>query len=229
MLFIETIIPFIFFSCLYYFVTIPKAYAREIALVSPDTKYYNPGTGWAALAITKNCKNPEAAIKFMEYMWSVEGMRLSEWGREGIEWTMGTDGVPQFSNEWIAASKDANVFYTKYNPHYYISMDMVVEVDGRMAVLPADFRAIYTKIAPHIYVCPWIGAATPKVNGTERDILTKLTDMVRNAEVKCFLAENDSEFNRYYQELMNNAGTIGVGQLEAYMNAQVPKYKAMYQ
>jgi hypothetical protein len=53
--------------------------------------------------------------------------------------------------------------------------------------------------------------------------------MVRNAEVKCFLAEDNAEFDRYYRELMDNAKTIGVDKLEAYMNSQVPKYRAMYQ
>jgi putative aldouronate transport system substrate-binding protein len=207
----------------------PKAYGREIALLNPNVKYYNTGTGWAGVVISRNCRNPEAAIKFMQYMWSLEGMRLSEWGREGTEWTMGGDGLPQFSEEWIAASRDTNIFYTKYNPNYFISMDMVVEVDGRMAALPADFRAIYRELGPYVYVCPWIGAATPKADGEERNILSKLNDMVRNAEVKCFLAENDAEFNRYYQELIDNAKTIGVDRLEAYMNAQVPRYRAMYQ
>jgi putative aldouronate transport system substrate-binding protein len=207
----------------------PKAYGREIALLNPDTKYYNTGTGWAGVVISRNCKNPEAAIKFMQYMWTLEGMRLSEWGREGIEWTMGSDGLPQFSDEWTDASRDANLFYAKYNPNYFISMDMVVEVDGRMAVLPPDFRAIYRELGAYVYVCPWIGAATPKADGEEKNILTKLNDMVKNAEVKCFLAENDTEFDRYYRELMDNAKTIGVDRLEAYMNQQVSKYRAMYQ
>ncbi|MDR1950048.1 MAG: extracellular solute-binding protein [Spirochaetaceae bacterium] len=207
----------------------PRAYGREIALLRPDVKYYNTGTGWAGVVITKNCKNPEAAIKFMQYMWTQEGMRLSEWGREGIEWNMGSDGLPEFSDEWMEASRDRKVFYTKYNPHFFISMDQVEEVAGRMAALPADYRAIYRDIAPYIYVCPWIGAATPKADGPEKNILVKLNDMALNSEVKCFLAENDAEFDRYYNELMNNAKTIGVDQLESYMNEQVPKYRAMYQ
>jgi putative aldouronate transport system substrate-binding protein len=209
--------------------TAPKAYASELAPLSPDSKYYNAGTGWAGVVISKKNKNPEASIKFMQYMWTLEGMRLSEWGREGIEWTMGSDGLPAFTKEWLDASKDSNIFYTKYNPNYFISMDMVVEVDGRIAALPADYRSIYKKIAPYIYVCPWIGAATPKADGTEKNIITKLDDMVLSSEVKCLLAENDTEFNRYFDELQNNAKAIGVTQIEAYMNREVPKYRSLYQ
>jgi putative aldouronate transport system substrate-binding protein len=207
----------------------PGAYAREIFILNPDTKFYNAGTGWAGVVITKNCKNPEAAIKFMQYLWTLEGMRLTEWGREGIEWNMGSDGLPVFSAEWLEAAKDRPLYYSKYNPHYFISMDMVVEVDGRMAELPADYREVYKQVGPYIYVCPWIGAATPKQDGPERNILTKLNDMTQNDEVKCFLAENDGDFNRYYQEIMANAKTIGVDQLETYMNREVQRYRPLYQ
>jgi putative aldouronate transport system substrate-binding protein len=205
------------------------AYSREIFILNPDTKYYNGGTGWAGVVITKNCRNPEAAIKFMQYLWTLEGMRLTEWGREGIEWNMGADGLPVFSAEWLEAAKDRPLYYSKYNPHYFISMDQVVEVDGRMAELPADYRQVYKEVTPYLYICPWLGAASPKQDGPEKNILTKLDDMTQNSEVKCFLAENDTEFARYYNEIMNNAKTIGVDQLEAYMNREVSRYRALYQ
>ncbi|NLV58702.1 MAG: extracellular solute-binding protein, partial [Clostridiales bacterium] len=44
------------------------------------------GIFWCATFITKNCKNPEAAIKLLDYLTSTEGDRLNQWGIEGEDW-----------------------------------------------------------------------------------------------------------------------------------------------
>ncbi len=42
--------------------------------------------GWDAIAITTNCKNVEAAVKFIDYCASQEGQDLLLWGIEGQDW-----------------------------------------------------------------------------------------------------------------------------------------------
>jgi putative aldouronate transport system substrate-binding protein len=207
----------------------PRAYSRNVLILNPKAKFYNPNTGWAGVAITQKCKNPEAAIKFMQFMWTTEGTRLANWGREGIEWTMGPNNMPVFSREWNEAYADTPVFDRKYNGNWFFSADAITEWDGRMAAIPAEYSAEYQKMMPYAYICPWLGAAMPQSGSAEFDIYTKLSDMVQSGETRCILAENDAEFNRYYNELMNNARTIGIDQLEAYVNAQLPKYRAIYQ
>ena len=48
--------------------------------------------GWDAIAITKNCKNVEAAVKFIDYCASQEGQDLLLWGIQGQDWDF-VDGV----------------------------------------------------------------------------------------------------------------------------------------
>ena len=48
--------------------------------------------GWDAIAITTNCKNIEAAVKFIDYCASQEGQDLLLWGIEGQDWEF-VDGV----------------------------------------------------------------------------------------------------------------------------------------
>lgn len=61
--------------------------------------------GWDAIAITKNCKNPEAAIRLLDFLASEEGQYLLLWGIEGDTWKM-VDGkhVPNevFLWDWFA-------------------------------------------------------------------------------------------------------------------------------
>ncbi|GHV07027.1 ABC transporter substrate-binding protein [Spirochaetia bacterium] len=208
---------------------VPKAYSSNALVLSPRSRYYRSSTGWAGVAITKKTRNPEAAIKFMQFMWTLEGSRLANWGREGIEWTMGSNNMPVFSKDWLDAYADSPVFDKKYNGNWQFSADAITEFDGRVAALPPVYLESYQKMMPYTYICPWLGAAQPLAGSPERDIQNKLVDMVRSAETKCVLAENDAEFNRYYNELMSNAKTIGIDRLEAYVNSRLPKYRAMYQ
>jgi putative aldouronate transport system substrate-binding protein len=209
--------------------TVPGAEFRELPPLSKDAQYYQCGTGWAGIVIAKNCKNPQAAIKFMQYLWSDEGMKLTEWGRRGIEWTPDANGNPIFSQEWLDASKNSDVFYKKYNPAFYISMKMVVEINGRMAVIPEKYREVYKQITPYMYTAPWLSAASPKGSSPEQLILIKLNDMVRNAEVKCWLSNTDAEFEANYNQLMRDAQTIGVDTIEKYMEVNVPNFRTIYQ
>lgn len=54
-----------------------------------ETRYNGRSTlGWDAIGITNNCQNPEAAIKFIDYLVSEEGQYLMMWGIEGENWDM---------------------------------------------------------------------------------------------------------------------------------------------
>ncbi|MCZ8512159.1 extracellular solute-binding protein [Paenibacillus filicis] len=64
---------------------------------------YGPLSGW--LAISKDCKNPEVAIKWLDYIYaSEEGNRYVSFGIEGQSYKM-VDGEPQFT-EWTSKNPD---------------------------------------------------------------------------------------------------------------------------
>ena len=58
--------------------------------VAPDetTLSGRSSLGWDAIGITNNCKNLDAALKFVDYCASQEGQDLLLWGIEGEDWTM---------------------------------------------------------------------------------------------------------------------------------------------
>lgn len=58
--------------------------------VDPSETTYNGRStlGWDAIAITSNCKNPEAAMKLIDFLVSEEGQYLMMWGIEGKHWDM---------------------------------------------------------------------------------------------------------------------------------------------
>ena len=68
------------------------------------TMYQGLQVGWG-IAITKSCKDPVRAVKFLDYICSDEGQILYNWGIEGVNYTLDENGMPVRSDEEVAASR----------------------------------------------------------------------------------------------------------------------------
>lgn len=66
----------------------------------PEAKQLNGRAGTPCIIIPKTCKDPVAAIKFLEYCNSDEGMKLVNYGIEGVHYDM-VNGQPRFKKEWL--------------------------------------------------------------------------------------------------------------------------------
>lgn len=81
--------------------------------------------------ITSACKNPEAAVKFIDYMYSEEGSSLLTWGVEGESWEW-VDGKKQLTE--LALSPDPEKGWLNlYN--YAIGHASFPKYDGETVVL----------------------------------------------------------------------------------------------
>lgn len=69
---------------------------------SKGDDYTLPGTsvnGWTVTLISKNCKNPEKAIKLLTYLLSEEGQKMTWLGVEGKTWDYNAQGIPEMKDE----------------------------------------------------------------------------------------------------------------------------------
>lgn len=80
--------------------------------------YKLPGTsinGWTITMISKNCKDPQKAIKLMTYMISEEGQLMTWLGVEGKTWEYDSEGVPRMKdNVKKLLDEDRGAFDKKY-------------------------------------------------------------------------------------------------------------------
>ena len=67
--------------------------------------------GAHAFLITTACKNPEAALAWLDYINSEEGMRLCEYGIEGDTYEMNADGQPRLKEEWLTIKREGRDIY----------------------------------------------------------------------------------------------------------------------
>ncbi len=71
----------------------------------PTLMYQGLATG-QGIGITTSCKNPEAAIKYLDYICSDEGQVLVNWGIEGTNYFVDDDGHRYREQDEIDASKN---------------------------------------------------------------------------------------------------------------------------
>lgn len=105
-------------------------YAGLPITMDEDTKcasmmYQGLTVGWG-IAITKDCKDPVAAIKFIDYLCSDEGYILRSWGIEGVNYFVDEDGnryrteeeIEYASTDQDYSSKTGVGFHTSGFPLY---------------------------------------------------------------------------------------------------------------
>lgn len=81
--------------------TYPLTLNENIKYASTRKAAYIPEKG---VGITQNCKDPEAAIKFIDYLCKEETQVLINWGIEGVHWEI-KDGARQWTAEEYEASQ----------------------------------------------------------------------------------------------------------------------------
>jgi putative aldouronate transport system substrate-binding protein len=189
------------------------------------TDYAVSDIGWSGTFITRKCTSPEAAIRFMRYMFTPYAQKLCQMGREGIDYTIDeTTGIPVFSKDWMASI--ANYTNNKiYNPWIYLGGSEQVEAIARCSSLQSyekDYDKIYDAIRSGYSNHPWISAAEPIVDIEEKTIMDKIKDLTNPFEAKIVLSDSDSVFEANYGEFLETADDCGLSYLESYMNKRIP-------
>jgi putative aldouronate transport system substrate-binding protein len=185
-----------------------------------------PTNGWAGNFITKNCKDLTSAVKFYQFMYSDEGIKLGLWGRKGTDWTESATGGPVFSADMVATRKIGQDAVTaKYNNNWLFGDTFPIEAAGNAATAGADFQKILTDLRGRVQVEPQIMWCTPKDGTDEQIIQSKLDDYVKNQEVKVIISKTDAEFVANYNAEMATATQLGIDKLNTAVDAAYQKVK----
>jgi putative aldouronate transport system substrate-binding protein len=173
----------------------PLTYQGKIQYAPVDA---NPG--FAGLYITTACKNPGRLIRLMEFMFSPQGDRLTQWGVEGLDYTLNADGLPVINENIEWKVRGDNV--------WYFGATFMTEV--QKALVPADpaFSQV-TKLMydfkPYWKGDPLLGRVVPLAETPENEIKTSvatLFDNNRNIIIPARTAAAfDAAFNSFYNEL----------------------------
>jgi putative aldouronate transport system substrate-binding protein len=207
---------------------IPEAEWAPLVFVEDNEPVIRENAGWAGVFISKNCKDPEAAIKMIAYMNSEEGQHLALWGREGIDYTIGENGLPQFSDEWKEAMKDESQMTSVYNNNFYMCTTELTELNTYYSGVDQDLLDSFMKNKVDFVNHPELSVAKP-TSTSDMGIIKAKIDEARDAElVKIYTAGSDEEFEAAYADYMALLDKIGVQELNAYMKETVANVIEQY-
>ncbi|WP_214630194.1 extracellular solute-binding protein [Paenibacillus agaridevorans] len=180
------------------------------------------GSGWAGMYITKNNKNPEAAIKFLQYMYSEEGQKLGLYGIEGEDW------------EWNEAEKYPVMNYD-YNNTDIQKQNGVVwwgligssGVNEALQRYSPDTQATQWGLAAReaLEFNPALGLVSTEPDTEEQTIEAQIMNMVTTEEVKIYMANSEEEAKAAYEALLEKAESLGLAKLEEWATAKYKEYQ----
>ncbi|WP_168122402.1 extracellular solute-binding protein [Paenibacillus sp. HB172176] len=180
------------------------------------------GSGWAGMYITKNNKNPEASIKFLEYMFSDEGQKLGLYGIEGEDWEWNdaekypvmnydfnnSDVQAQMGVVWwgLIGSSGVNEALQRYNPDSQMTQWLLSARDA------LEFN-------------PALGLVSTEPDTEEQTIEAQIQNMVTTEELKIYLAASEEEAKAQYEALLAKAESLGLSKLEDWATAKYKEYQ----
>lgn len=160
-------------------------------------------SGWTVTLISKNCKNPKRAIRFLSYLISEEGNKDLYLGIKGITWDV-IDGKEQLKPEVVnLLNKDRTLFDNKYgaaNTYW-----MLADYNLTQKWMPPNDEAI--KI-----ISDWSRGKTynyslfdnihPAEDSEEGKALSKINTKWRGTLKSLLIAKNESEFDEILDEFI---------------------------
>ena len=219
----------------------------------PSLMYQGLTTG-TGLGITKTCKDPVAAIKFIDFLCSDEGQVLNKWGIEGVNYFIDDEGhryrTPEeikYSQEDADYSKNTGVGFHNYPfPSYG---DGILDPTGstytttsKQAVI--DEYNVEEKAAVEAWGVELIVDMFPQPDEFETpdysplwayampleftEIVDKLDEVAWSALIKC-VTGSEAEFDANYDAMIAELEATGMSEAEDMMTSIIAEKVAIVQ
>lgn len=201
----------------------PLKYNGEIKFKPMDA-----GIGWSSTFITKKNKNPERAIRYMQFLKSSEGDALTQWGIEGKHYTLTPEGLLK-RPEGFENLKGQD---TGIGPWYFMASGLGegVAVSSRVLSSPKygsivellKERKKYYERNPILYF------TRPDADTDEFNINVKISDLYNNTQISIITSASEQEVVEKFDKMLADAEKIGLSKIENYMTEAYNKAKEKY-
>ncbi len=178
--------------------------------------------GWDAIAITKNCKNLDAALKFVDYCASQEGQDLLLWGIEGQDWEF-VDGVrtpigdivERYQADPTNTVNDTGI--TKWT--WFVKNDRHPDDNTTCRIWfneqDRSAKYAYQNITNAYWDTAEFDNLIPAGNSTEALKAQKVQDIISQAYPNMVNAATVEECDAVYQQMMTDLEAAGMADVEA--------------
>lgn len=178
--------------------------------------------GWMTAVITKNAKQPDRLIKFLEFCYSELGQRTMIMGKEGETYDM-VDGVPKMREEYIQLKLENNtqelnkLGFTNFAPFLmrkkYLDLYEAPILQGKRPELEGDWEKM-NKYATDLYA-KGLGDIGPRMGSKDYISYSRVMEQFMKNMLKMMSAKTDEDFESLYEAGVKNADNAGAADVEA--------------
>lgn len=198
------------------------------AKLEPAKIFAGSMTGWLPVFISKNCKNPDRAIRFMSYWASEEGQKDMFLGKKGETWDT-IDGKDQLKPALVQElNSDSEAFSAKYGATdtYWQLRNPVIVLKWRPSKIPAIQQMLDWSNKHADYDKYYVKDLDPLGNIPEGIILTKIQQDWAQTLPKLITSKSDTDFDKIWNDFIKRREDNGFVKVQAYRQAQMDASKA---
>lgn len=178
-------------------------------------------TGWLGTFISKDCENPEAVAKFIDYMSSEEGMMFWNYGYEGRGYQITKDGLVKRSEEGIEDSAaysqtGQGAWWMFTNVSWEQSVLLEPEKGGRLDA-EKDIYIAFSKDENTVIYDASLLTIPREIMSSENEfdgIQTDINEYKKRQLSLLILAQSEQEFEERYQEFIETLKQLGIEKLD---------------
>ena len=202
----------------------------QYEILPPFETYENvrTGSGWLATVVPKSTKKPDRAIKFLEYMASVEGHADASWGTfgdtyegdvvKGPHWNL-VDGEPTMLPKYVEA-KNADwggVASQNGLGEYWFATNELLWNIAWWDSQNEDLKKHNDMFGSKVVYKPELDIPAPLPTSDEGKILQEAQSLLQQEFVKMVMADN---FDKAYNKFIKDAEKLGIKKVETYWDKE---------
>lgn len=189
------------------------------------------GTGWLQTFVSKKSDKAEACAKFLDFMASEEGLKLWNYGEEGVDFEYTEDGLIKRTEEGFKKANDDSVtgvgaFWAFCNQNFdqkFMDPSTDKGVEPQSAYGNHEKTVVYDATAlvnlPGGYI---------ESDMAMNNIATAVKDYASTTLVRIILDATDADFDQKYDEFMAQLDKLELPKLEEYVNTAVQENYKTY-
>lgn len=198
--------------------SVPGASMEQLPLLD-NFKYTMPVSGWAACFITRNCSDPETAIKLLYWSKQQENATALIYGYPGIDWEYDEIGNITMLEPYNTSSANGTATTDYREMAFPLSASNYITIyNGYYAAASEKTRAIFDDAVSRTTFSNAIDLAYPKADTDLYYVSSDISDLVSEYFAKLCTAESEEEFDTLWDTMMATAEDCGLAELNEYLS-----------
>lgn len=191
--------------------------------------------GWISTFISKDCKNPQAVAKWLDYMTSDEGMLLSYYGYENVDYIINEEGLVEVTelgmkNRENASTTGVGVWWPFYNKDWYFSVTPGPEEEDRAAARYQILCALGMNELTKVYDSSLVDIPVDYIDSNSYlgDLETKIKKYKKSQITTVIMSETEEGFENQYLLMLDRLTALGINAVDNKKNEKYVQNKRLY-